>query len=96
MPRVTERLGTTIGQLLCDIITVMDDAGIDRAAVFGWQSGATHAALLAATYPDEVSQLVTFALDPCPMQKPGWTLTAWDRGEWGRLPRRIPPGVGNP
>jgi class 3 adenylate cyclase len=65
-----------------DIIAVMDDAGIERAAVFGWQSGATHAALLAATYPGRVSQLVTFALDPCPLQKPGWTLTAWGRGEW--------------
>jgi len=65
-----------------DIITVMDDTGIDRAAVFGWQSGASHAALLAATYPDRVSQLVTFALDPCPLRKPGWTLTAWGRGEW--------------
>ena len=65
-----------------DIITVMDHAGIERAAVFGWQSGATQAALLAATYPDRVSQLVTFALDPCPLQKPGWTLTAWGRGEW--------------
>jgi class 3 adenylate cyclase len=65
-----------------DIISVMDDAGIERAAVFGWQSGATHAALLAATYPDRVSQLVTFALDPCPLQKPGWTLTSWGRGEW--------------
>ena len=65
-----------------DIITVMDDAGIDRAAVFGWQSGATHAALLAATYPDRVSQLVTFALDPCPLDKPGWTRPGWDRDEW--------------
>ena len=64
-----------------DIITVMDDAGIERAAVFGWQSGATHAALLAAAYPDRVAQLVTFALDPCPLQKPGWT-QAWSRGEW--------------
>lgn len=65
-----------------DILTVMDDAGIEAAAVFGWQSGATHAALLAATCPDRVSQLVTFALDPCPLRKPGWALTAWDRGEW--------------
>ena len=32
-----------------DILTVMDDADIERAAVFGWQSGATLAALLAAT-----------------------------------------------
>jgi class 3 adenylate cyclase len=65
-----------------DVLTVMDDAGIDRAAVFGWMSGATQAALLAATYPGRVSQLVTFALDPCPLRKPGWTLTAWGRGEW--------------
>jgi pimeloyl-ACP methyl ester carboxylesterase len=64
-----------------DVVTVMDDAGIERSAVFGWQSGATHAALLAATYPDRISQLVTFALDPCPLQKPGWT-HAWNHGEW--------------
>jgi len=65
-----------------DILTVMNDAGIERAAVFGWQSGATHAALLAATHPARVSRLVTFALDPCPLQKPGWTLTSWGRREW--------------
>jgi len=74
-----------------DILTVMDEAGIERAAVFGWQSGATHAALLAATYPDRVSQLVTFHLDPCPLRKPGWPY-GWSRGEWesylGELRRR--------
>jgi pimeloyl-ACP methyl ester carboxylesterase len=64
-----------------DIITVMDEAGIDRAVVFGWQSGATLAALLAATYPARVSQLVTFGLDPCPLRKPGWPY-GWGRGEW--------------
>jgi class 3 adenylate cyclase len=67
--------------VLDDIITVMDGAGIDRAAVFGWQSGATHAALLAATYPARVSQLVTFALDPCPLVKPGYPW-AWSRNDW--------------
>ena len=64
-----------------DIITVMDDAGIERAAVFGWQSGATHAALMAATYPDRVSQLVTFGLNPCGLEKPGWP-HSWSRTEW--------------
>jgi class 3 adenylate cyclase len=64
-----------------DILTVMDEAGFERAAVFGWQSGATHAALLAATYPDRVSQLVTFHLDPCPLLKPDWP-HGWSRGEW--------------
>jgi class 3 adenylate cyclase len=55
-----------------DILTVMVDAGIERAAVFGWQSGATLAVLLAATYPDRVSELVTFNLNPCPLLKPDW------------------------
>jgi class 3 adenylate cyclase len=64
-----------------DILVVMDDAGIERAAVFGWQSGATHAALMAATYPARVSQLVTFGLDACPLQKPGWP-DATSRSEW--------------
>jgi class 3 adenylate cyclase len=64
-----------------DILTVMDEATIERAAVFGWQSGATHAALLAATYPDRVSQLVTFHLDPCPLRKPGWPYGS-SRSEW--------------
>jgi len=57
------------------------EVGIGRAAVFGWQSGATHAALLAATYPGRVTQLVTFNLDPCPLAKPGWP-HAWTRSEW--------------
>lgn len=64
-----------------DILTVMDDAGIQRAAAFGWQSGATQAALLAATYPDRVSQLVTYHLDPCPLIKPGWPY-GWSRDQW--------------
>jgi pimeloyl-ACP methyl ester carboxylesterase len=79
-----------------DILTVMDEAGIERAAVFGWQSGATLAALLAATYPDRVSQLVTFGLDPCPLRKPGWTLTAWGRGEWERATSASSAGAGEP
>ena len=69
-----------------DILMVMDEAGIERAAVFGWQSGATLAALLAATYPARVSQLVTFGLDPCPLRKPGWPY-AQDPERVGGLPR---------
>ena len=64
-----------------DVLVVMDEAGVERAAVFGWQSGATLAALLAATYPTRVSQLVTFGLDPCPLQKPGWP-HGESRSEW--------------
>ena len=80
--RLSPRDLPSLEVVMDDIISVMDDAGIERAAVFGWQSGATHAALLAATYPDRASQLVAYGLDPCPLQKPGWTLTAWDRSEW--------------
>jgi class 3 adenylate cyclase len=64
-----------------DVLIVMDDVGIDRAAVFGWQHGATLAALLAATYPDRVSQLLTFGLNPCPLLKPGWPYGG-SREEW--------------
>jgi class 3 adenylate cyclase len=67
--------------MMDDILTVMDEAGIDRAAVFGWQNGASLAALLAATYPDRVSQLVTFNFDPCPLLKPDWPY-GMSRGEW--------------
>ena len=67
--------------LMDDVLVVMDEAGVERAAVFGWQSGATLAALLAATYPARVSQLVTFHLDPCPLQKPDWP-HGWSRSEW--------------
>jgi pimeloyl-ACP methyl ester carboxylesterase len=67
--------------VLDDVVTVMDEAGLDGVAVFGWQSGATHAALLAATYPARVTQLVTFGLDPCPLVKPGWP-HSWSRGKW--------------
>jgi pimeloyl-ACP methyl ester carboxylesterase len=78
-----------------DILTVMDEAGVERAAVFGWQSGATLAALLAATYPAGSSQLVTFGLDPCPLRKPDWP-HGWSPRRMGELPHRAPPGVGNP
>jgi pimeloyl-ACP methyl ester carboxylesterase len=78
-----------------DVVTVIDEAGVERAAVFGWQSGATHAALLAATYPARVSQLVTFNLDPCPLVKPGWP-HSWSRRRMGELSHRPPPGLGDP
>ena len=64
-----------------DVLVVMNEAGVERAAVFGWQSGASLAALLAATYPARVSQLVTFGLDPCPLRKPGWP-HGWGHREW--------------
>jgi class 3 adenylate cyclase len=76
-----------------DVLTVMDDAEIECAAMFGWQSGATHAALLAATHPARVSQLVTFGLHPCPLQKPGWPYS-WSRSEWESYLSKLRQGWG--
>jgi class 3 adenylate cyclase len=41
-----------------DIRAVMDAAGSERAAIFGWSEGVQLALLLAATYPDRVWSLV--------------------------------------
>jgi class 3 adenylate cyclase len=71
----------SLEMVMDDTLTVMDGAGMERAAVFGWQNGATLAVLLAATYPDRVSELVTFNLDPCPLLKPDWPY-GWSRSKW--------------
>ncbi len=64
-----------------DVVAVMDDAGLDRAAVFGWQSGSTSAVMLAAAYPERVSALALFSADPCPQRKPDWPY-GWDDATW--------------
>lgn len=64
-----------------DVVAVMDDAGLDRAAVFGWQSGSTSAVMLAAAYPERVSALALFSADPCPQRKPDWPY-GWDEATW--------------
>lgn len=64
-----------------DVSAVMDDAGLDRAAVFGWQSGASIAIMLAATYPERVSALALFSADACALEKPDWPY-GWTESEW--------------
>ena len=58
-----ERVGS-LEERMDDMRAVMDAAGSERAAVFGWSEGGPMAILYAATYPERVSHLVlsgTFA-----------------------------------
>ena len=64
-----------------DVLAVMDHAGVDQAALFGWQSGASLALLLAASSPDRVTRLATFSADPCPLRKPDWPF-GWEADDW--------------
>ncbi|APU17205.1 MULTISPECIES: alpha/beta fold hydrolase [Actinoalloteichus] len=59
-----------------DALAVLDSAGIDRASVIGWSSGATVAAELARNAPDRVTGLMMIAGPP-------GDLLATIRGPWG-------------
>src|SRR5262249_60566028 len=52
-----------------DVLVVMDEAGVERAAGFGGENGARPAAFLAASYPARGSPLVTFGLAPRPLRQ---------------------------
>ena len=76
-----------------DIRAVMDDAGSDEAVIWTGATGASVAALFAATYPDRVSGLVLFDPLVCGTAKPDypWAMseTQWRerlaaiRAHWG-------------
>ena len=51
----------TLEERMDDARAVMDAAGMDRAAVFGWSEGGSMSILLAAAHPDRVSSLVVYA-----------------------------------
>ncbi|HEY8059534.1 MAG TPA: alpha/beta fold hydrolase, partial [Acidimicrobiales bacterium] len=55
----------TFEERMDDVRAVMDDAGIERAALSGVSEGAAMCALMAATHPDRVSALVLIAA-ACP------------------------------
>ena len=50
----------TMDDRLDDLAAVMDDAGVERAALGGISEGGSTAAMFAATYPHRVEKLVTF------------------------------------
>lgn len=50
----------TLEERMDDLLSVMDAAGSDRAAIFGFSEGGPLAFLTAATHPDRVSRIATF------------------------------------
>lgn len=50
----------TIEGVAEDMVAVLDDARVERAAVFGASEGGAAAAMFAATYPDRVTSLVEY------------------------------------
>ena len=46
-------------EVAADVVAVMDAAGIDRAAVWGYSRGGWLAAMIAAEHPDRVATLIT-------------------------------------
>jgi pimeloyl-ACP methyl ester carboxylesterase len=54
----------TLEERMDDARAVMDAAGMDRAAVFGWSEGGAMSILLAAAHPDRVGSLVIYAGTP--------------------------------
>jgi pimeloyl-ACP methyl ester carboxylesterase len=50
----------TIEAVAEDMVAVLDDAGMDRAAVFGVSEGGAAATMFAATYPDRTTSLTVY------------------------------------
>ena len=60
-----------------DIRAVMDDAGSERAVLFGWEDGGCQSLLYAASYPERTSALILFGIWVKYSESPdypwGWT-----------------------
>jgi pimeloyl-ACP methyl ester carboxylesterase len=76
----------TLEERMDDIRAVMDAAGSERAALFGYSEGGPMASLFAASHPDRISALILFgsyakttATDDYP-----WGPATTD-GRWGRM-----------
>lgn len=59
-PFTTDLLSLEVG--LDDIRAVMDDAGSERAVLFGWEDGGCLCSLFAASYPERTAALALFAV----------------------------------
>lgn len=53
----------TVERLATDVVALMDDLGIERAAIAGWSMGGFIAQTLAADHPDRVEALVLIGSD---------------------------------
>ena len=84
----------TLEERMDDLRAVMDDAGSERAAVYGGSEGGALSLLFATTYPERVSALVLYGAYPRMTWAPDYTdgvpEEIWDEGlrhleeQWGR------------
>jgi class 3 adenylate cyclase len=70
--RVAEQ---TIEERIGDVRAVMDAAGSDRAAIYGWSEGGPMCLMFAATYPARTSALILFGTFASIKDEP-WAVTA--------------------
>jgi pimeloyl-ACP methyl ester carboxylesterase len=80
--------------LVADLLAVFDDAGVERASLFGFADGADLCGLFAATHPDRTSALILYGASAVEIQTAdapwAWTPAKWQRyleelGEgWGK------------
>jgi class 3 adenylate cyclase len=67
--------------LVDDLVAVLDAAGSERAAVFGFWDGAQQAMLFSATYPERTSALILFGPEACGSQQPDYPWQ-WPDEQW--------------
>jgi len=74
----------TLDERVDDLEAVMEAAGSQRAALFGFSEGGPMALLLAATRPERVSALVLYGTSPRFLAAPDWDY-GWTSEEWQKL-----------
>ncbi|MGE0596953.1 MAG: adenylate/guanylate cyclase domain-containing protein [Hyphomonadaceae bacterium] len=74
----------TLDDRMDDIRAVMDDAGVERAALFGASEGGNMACMFAAAYPERVSHLMLFGVFAKREWAPDypWAPTLEEREAW--------------
>jgi pimeloyl-ACP methyl ester carboxylesterase len=55
----TRRAGRSVADVVQDVVTVLDHAGVDRFRVIGWSGGGPHALAVAALLPERVIAAAT-------------------------------------
>lgn len=74
----------TLEQRMDDVRAVMDAAGSERAAIFGWSEGGCMSCLFAATYPERTRALMLFGVFARRSWAPDypWAPTPEERRAW--------------
>ncbi len=82
---LSDRVATpSLEEQMDDVRAVMDAAGSERAALFGFDAGGALLALFAATYPERTLALVLYATEPRRLRAPDypWGLTPEQARSW--------------